>query len=66
MLSEVNEAQKYLKAKFGDNPPKAGRYAVPTKTSKGDAFMEVTLSEDMKLGSFRLFWDEELTKSWYD
>jgi len=65
MIAEVNEAQKFLKNKFGNREPKAGTYAVPTKTSNGCAFMKVTLGEDFRLGDFGLYKDEKLTEKWH-
>lgn len=62
MLSEVKEAQEYIKTHHKG----AGTYAVPTETSKGKAFMKVVLSLSGGLSCFYLFWDPELTISWYD
>lgn len=68
MISEINEVQKYFKDKFGstDNVPD-GIYAVPTNTSKGDAFMRIEIKDKDFYGkaNFMLFNDEQLTKSWY-
>jgi len=64
MISEVIETQKFLREKFGENVP-AGTYAIPTKTSKGKAFMKVTVSSDGYLSGFDLYWDEEFKHSWY-
>lgn len=63
MLAEVNEAKIFLRRKFGDNVPD-GIYAIPTKTSKGNAYMKVTITDGFMFG-FELFWDEELTKDWF-
>jgi hypothetical protein len=65
MFSEVNQTQRFLKEKFGENVP-AGTYPIPTTTSKGDAFMKVTVSPDGHLSGFYLYWDEEFKYSWYD
>lgn len=66
MLSEVNEAKTFLIEKFGsiDNifP---GKYAIPTETSKGPAFIRCVIGEDMSMSGFDLWLDEELTVSWY-
>jgi hypothetical protein len=67
MLAELNEAKKYLVEKFGDAdlvPP--GTYAIPTETSKGKAFMRVTIAEDKGMGDFSLWMDEAFTVKWYD
>jgi hypothetical protein len=66
MLTEVIEAQTYLKKKFNGNDVPAGTYAIPTETSKGKAFMKVTVNPEGYLGGFDLFWDEEFTQSWYE
>jgi hypothetical protein len=65
MLAEVNQAQKHIIAHHGANP-EPGDYAVPTQTSRGDAFMKVTLNKELSMSGFRLFWDKEFTLSWYD
>lgn len=68
MLSEFNQVKRFLGAKFGygENIPD-GIYAIPTETSKGDAFMKMEFKNNNSIGkdNFTLFWDEELTKSWY-
>lgn len=67
MLAEVNEAKAFLIEKFGSvENVKAGVYAIPTETSKGKAFMRVEILPDMGMKHFDLWWDEALTKSWYD
>ena len=66
MLNEVNAAQRFFKEKFGEGVmPPAGDYAVPTETSKGDAFMRVGITKEGKLHHFDLWWDEAMTISWY-
>lgn len=66
MLTEVNEAKRYIGARFGyGQPVPDGTYPIPTETSKGKAFMALT-AKDGKMGNFKLFWDEELKVSWYD
>ena len=65
MIQEVEEAKKYLAKKFKGLAP-SGTYAIPTQTSKGKAFMSVTVDDRHYLSGFDLFWDEQLTKSWYD
>ena len=64
MMTEVFETQKFLKEQFGENVP-AGTYAIPTRTSKGKAFMQVEVSSDGQLRGFYLFWDKEFKYSWY-
>jgi hypothetical protein len=66
MITEVNEAKKWFQKKFDDLsgvPP--GDYAIPTRTSKGPAFMRVTIDKNKGMSNFDLWWDEEMTKSWY-
>lgn len=66
MLAEVTKAKNFLVSKFGSvENIKPGSYAIPTETSKGDAFMRVIINAEMGMSSFELFLDEELTKSWY-
>ena len=66
MLQEVNLAKKYLIEKFGTAENiKAGEYAIPVTTSKGDAFMKVVVNDKGSLYDFRLFKDEALTETWY-
>lgn len=66
MLHEANLAKQYLIEKFGSpENVKAGEYAIPVKTSKGDAFMKVVVNDKGNLYDFRLFKDEALTESWY-
>ncbi len=66
MLAEVNLAKDYLIGKFGV-PARVpvGKHAVPTQTSRGDAFMCVEVNVDGFMSNFKLFWDEELTQCWY-
>ena len=67
MLTEVNEAKAFLSKKFnGTENVKPGTYAIPTKTSKGKAFMKVVIDENMGMSDFHLFNDEALTDSWYN
>ncbi len=67
MLQEVNEAQQFLKNKFGKgNIVPDGTYAIPTNTSKGNAFMRVEIKNNNEMFHFDLWWDEALTISWYD
>lgn len=67
MIAEVIEAQDFLIKKFnGAENVKPGIYAIPTETSKWPAFMRVEISQQMKMSHFDLWWDEELTKSWYE
>ena len=69
MLSEMNLAKRYLGARFGYGEPiPDGIYAIPCKTSKGNAFMKMEIKNDKPAGdkNFWLFWDEELTISWYN
>ena len=69
MFAEIKLVKRFLGAKFGhgENIPD-GIYAIPTKTSKGNAFMKYETKNNCSHGknNFLLFWDEKLTKSWYD
>ena len=65
MLYELNEANNYIKYVNGTNVSEDKTYAVPTDTSKGPAFMAVKL-ENKSVSGFYLYWDEDLTISWYD
>ena len=69
MIAEMNEVRDFFSKKFGsfDNIPD-GIYAVPTHTSKGEAFMkaETKGGELSGKGNFMLFKDEELKESWYE
>lgn len=69
MLAEFNEVKRFLGTKFGmgENVPD-GIYAIPTKTSKGNAFMRFESKNNTAFGNdnFKLYWDEKLTISWYD
>lgn len=68
MLSEINQAKRFLGAKFGygENIPD-GIYSIPTQTSKGNAFMKYEIKNNNQHGenNYMLFWDENLTISWY-
>lgn len=65
MITEVNEAQKFLISKYGSaEKVPVGTHAIPTKTSKGKAFMAVTIDAKMNMSGFALFLDEELTQPW--
>lgn len=69
MMSEMNQVKRFFGAKFGYGEPlQDGVFAVPTETSKGKAFMRMEVSKGEPAGkdNFKLFWDEELTVSWYD
>lgn len=65
MLSELREAKRYLGARFGygERIPN-GDYAVPTNTSKGNAYMKVVVSSDGSISGFNLFWDQEMEYDW--
>lgn len=65
MITEFNEVKKYLLGRFGE-PEKVpnGIYAIPTETSKGNAYMKYEHPKGNE--NFMLFWDEELKISWYD
>lgn len=66
MLAEANKANAFFNQKFGKGKHvPAGEYAVPTDTSRGDAFMKVIVSEDQYLSDFKLYWDENFQISWY-
>ena len=69
MLQDFYEVKRFLGAKFGmgENVPD-GVYAIPTKTSKGNAFMRYESKNNSAFGNnnFKLYWDENLTISWYD
>jgi hypothetical protein len=69
MIGEMNQVKRYLGARFGYGEPiKDGIYAIPTDTSKGEAFMKMEIANGSPSGekNFHLFWDEDLTISWYD
>lgn len=69
MMSEMNQVKRFLGTKFGYGEPiQDGIYAVPTETSKGNAFMRMEIVNGNPAGkdNFKLFWDEELSLSWYD
>lgn len=68
MVKEVNQAKRFLGLKFGYGEVlQDGVYAIPTDTSKGDAFMrlEIVKGDFGGTENFKLFWDEKLTVSWY-
>lgn len=67
-MNEMLIAKKFLGIKFGYGEPiRDGVYAVPIDTSKGKAFMKLEMKNGNAEGrdNFSLFWDEELTNSWY-
>jgi len=69
MLSEINQVKRFFGIKFGYGEVILdGIFAVPTSTSKGKAFMKMEVVNGEPSGSqnFLLFWDEDLTISWYD
>ena len=69
MTTEFNEAKRFLGIKFGYGEPiKDGLYAIPTTTSKGDAFMSLQIKDGNPFGNgnFKLYWDEDLHISWYN
>lgn len=69
MLAEMNQAKRFLGVKFGYGEIiQDGTFAIPTTTSKGDAFMKLEMKDGKQAGqgNFSLFWDEKLTISWYD
>lgn len=69
MLSEFNQVKMFLGAKFGHIAViPDGIYSIPTNTSKGKAFMKMEFKNNNAIGkeNFKLFWDENLTISWYD
>ncbi len=67
MITEINIVKDFLIGKFGKvENVKNGTYAIPKETLRGDAFMRVIISDGGKISGMRLFWDEELTLSWYD
>ncbi len=56
MLSEANEAKKFLVERFGnENLIPAGTYPVPTQTSKGPAFMKVKINKEGGMNDFSLW-----------
>jgi len=68
MISEYNQVKRYLGIRFGyGNPIPDGTYAVPTQTSKGNAFMKMEFKDEKTVGekNFHLYWDEKLTIDWY-
>jgi hypothetical protein len=68
MMAEMNLAKRFLGAKFGVGEKiKDGVYAIPTTSSKGNAFMRLEMKGGEGAGSdnFKLFWDEALTLDWY-
>lgn len=65
MFKAVTEAQDYLIKKFGGaENVKPGAYAVPTTTSKGQAYMKVVIDDKMGMSGFHLFKDEQLTQEY--
>ena len=66
MLQEFNEVKRFLGTKFGlgENVPD-GVYAIPVKTSRGNAFMRFESKNNTAFGNnnFKLYWDENLTIS---
>ena len=69
MIAEMNQAKRFLGAKFGYGETlQDGIFAIPTTTSKGDAFMKMEIVNGNPGGkdNFMLFWDEALTISWYN
>ncbi len=69
MMAEMKLSKRFFGVKFGYGELlQDGVFAIPTTTSKGDAFMKMEIVEGLPSGSqnFLLFWDEELTISWYD
>jgi hypothetical protein len=66
MIRQIDDAKDFLQKKFIDlTKVPAGTYAVPTHTSKGKAFMKVIISDKGGMSGFDLWWDEEMTLSWY-
>jgi hypothetical protein len=68
MITEMMQVKRFLGIKFGYGEPIAdGVYAIPTTTSKGNAFMKLEMKEGNAEGkdNFSLYWDEKLTLSWY-
>lgn len=69
MLREVAQAKRFMGIKFGHGEPlQDGVYAIPTTTSRGDAFMRLEISDGKASGqkNFHLFWDEDLKIDWYN
>lgn len=69
MIQEQLLTKKYLGARFGygERVPD-GIYAVPCDSSRGNAFMKIVIFEneiDKTENNFSLYWDEQLTKTWY-
>jgi NADPH-dependent 7-cyano-7-deazaguanine reductase QueF-like protein len=69
MLAEVRKSKQYIGLRwgYGEHIPD-GRYAIPCDTSRGTAFMALNMKDDNFQGAdnFHLYWDEQLTLSWYD
>lgn len=69
MLTEINEVQRYFVEKYPNENAPDDVYSIPVKTSKGEAFMKITIENNnfKKVSdNFTLWFDESLTKSWYD
>lgn len=66
MLKEINEVKAYFQKKFPDLDIPTGTYAIPTNTSRGPAYMQVVVGNNKQMSSFQLFWDPDMTLSWYD
>ena len=69
MLGEINLASRFLGAKFGrGNDVPDGVYAVPYDAHNGKAFMKLEVKNGQPSGreNYMLYWDEELTISWYN
>lgn len=69
MLKDAKLVKQYFGLRFGIGERCSdGVYAVPCETSKGNAFMKMTIKNNEFSGkdNFSLFWDEKLTLSFYD
>ena len=69
MLAEIRLVRKYLGLRFGSGEPiPDGRYAIPCDTSRGQAFMAYNVKDWQQTGedNYSLYWDEQLTLSWYN
>lgn len=62
MMKEVNQAKRYLGARFGygEHLP-AGTFSVPTTAAKGECFMRVRIERDGSMSGYEMFWDEACT-----
>lgn len=68
MMNEMLIAKRFLGIKFGYGERiRDGIYAIPIDTSKGKAFIKLEMKNGNAEGNdnFSLFWDEELSNSWY-